>query len=113
MQNFHNLGKTRVLQFSPWGIYARNGHRLLCADGKIRAAELAETADTFFSVPASVRVNGRRVSGYMTTETVDGLSIGAPDVYVFRSHDCHRDTLQAWPSRQDLLSHAALVLSAL
>ena len=41
--------KTSLSQTYPWGFFRRIGHRLLCADGVIRAAELAQCADTFFS----------------------------------------------------------------
>jgi hypothetical protein len=65
----------------------RNGARLLCADGVIRAAELAETADTFFSVPASVRVNGKRVSGFMGTSGKDNLDSATElRTYTFHQH---------------------------
>jgi len=97
-KNTHGL--TFVTQSRPWGLYLKNGHRLLCSDGKIRAAELAETADTFFSVPARVRVNGKSVSGYMTVQTRDGSSVETgnnPNAYVFRHHTCHSDALPSWP----------------
>ncbi len=60
---------TYVVQTVPWGLYV--AARMLCQDGKIRAAHhVAETADTFFSVPASVKVTyqGQRytVAGYLT-----------------------------------------------
>lgn len=62
---------TSVVQSAPWGWYVKA--RLMCPDGKVRSTNrLSITADTFFSVPASipVRVNGKNisVSGYMTTE---------------------------------------------
>lgn len=61
----------------PWGLNV--AARALCPDGVVRAVKrIAETADTFFSVPASVEVrrNGKRftVAGYVTTETVEGWS---------------------------------------
>lgn len=87
------LGKTYVSQSSPWGLYTRNGHRLLCGDGVIRAAELAQTADSFFSVPASIRIKGKTVSGYMTGEENEK----GESVYAFRSHDCHYDKVAKWP----------------
>lgn len=97
--NRHSLGKTYVSQSAPWGLYSRSGHRLLCSDGVIRAASLASTADTFFSVPASVRVNGKTVSGYVTTEGAKGASTGTPVAYVFRHHTAHADKLPSWPER--------------
>jgi len=90
------LGLTHVTQSCPWGLYSRHGHRLLCSDGQVRAATLASTPDTFFSVPASVRVKGKTVSGYMTVEEAGGGKLRA---YVFRHHTAHRDKLPAWPDR--------------
>ena len=88
-------GKTSVTVTHPWGLYRPYGHRLLCSDGVIRAARLSATADTFFSVPASLRVNGKHVSGYMT---VDEGPDGATRAYTFRHHDKHADKLPAWPA---------------
>jgi hypothetical protein len=87
--------KTFFSQTYPWGFFRRTGHRLLCADGVIRAAELAQTADTFFSIPASIRIRGKRVSGYATTDEVDGVR-----VHTFRAHDRHKleHPALAWPA---------------
>ena len=90
----HAFGKTHLSRSYPWGLHPRNGHRLLCADGVIRSAELAQTADTFFSIPASVRINGKRVSGYASTEQD---SRWEKSVYVFRHHDGQEAFLPAWP----------------
>lgn len=57
----------------PWGVYV--GGAVLCSDGKVRKlARIAQTADTFFSVPASVQVQGKTVAGYVTVETLAGFS---------------------------------------
>ena len=56
----------------------------MCADGKVRAAELAECPDTFFSIPASVRIKGKRITGYATTDERDGQR-----VYTFQPHTVH------------------------
>lgn len=100
-------GKTYITRTYPWGIHPRNGHRLLCADGKIRAATLAPTADTFFSIPASVRVNGRHVSGYATC---DESSTGEK-VWTFCRHDSHADKLPSFlgksQAEKDDIIHAA------
>jgi len=90
----HSLGSTHLSRSYPWGLHPRNGHRLLCADGVVRSAELAQTADTFFSIPASVRINGKRVSGYASTEKD---SLWTKEVYVFRHHDGQDAFLPAWP----------------
>ena len=60
------------------GGFHRNGHRVMCGDGKIRAAELAPHPDTFFSVPAWVRVRGRRISGYVTSDEWTGETVFRP-----------------------------------
>ena len=86
---------TFTKQSFPWGLYQRNGHHLLCSDGKVRAAELAQTADTFFSVPAKVRVGGKWVSGYYTGEENEA----GQRVHAFRHHTIHSDKLPDWPSR--------------
>lgn len=62
----------------PWGIYVSG--RAMCSDGKVRALKrISDTADTFFSVPAAVAVNGKTVSGYVTLETAAGFSTETPD----------------------------------
>jgi hypothetical protein len=66
---FFNSRRTGLTTSQPWGLFHRTGSRVLCSDGKIRAlAYLAQTADTFFSVPAAVRIAGKYVTGYVATE---------------------------------------------
>lgn len=86
--------QTNVSQTYPWGLYARIGHRVLCSDGKIRSARLAPTPDTFFSIPASVCVRGKWVSGYVTSGEVNGER-----VYSFRAVKCgkNHNCLPEWP----------------
>ena len=55
---------TCVVTRMPWGCFVRG--KAICPDGKARAVRLAITADTFFSIPASVVVGGKRVSGFVT-----------------------------------------------
>lgn len=86
---------TYVRQSYPWGLYTRNGHRALCSDGVIRAVEMSETADTFFSVPARARISGKWVSGYVTTEEREN---DGARVYCFRQHDGHGSALPDWPA---------------
>lgn len=58
----------------PFGLYV--GGAAMCSDGKVRKlARISQTADTFFSIPAAVRVKGRYVSGYVYVETEDGWSV--------------------------------------
>lgn len=62
----------------PWSTYL--GGRAMCSDGKVRAIHhIADTADTFFSVPGAVKVNGKTVSGYFTVECVSGSSVVTDD----------------------------------
>jgi hypothetical protein len=62
-----------IVRSYPWGLNVSG--TALCADGKVRKlARIAETADTFYSTPASVRVRGRFVAGYVTVETRAGMS---------------------------------------
>lgn len=69
---------TYLLNTMPWGIYV--GGAALCADGKVRRLKrIAQTADTAFSVPASVTVKGKTVSGFVTTETLTGSSVPTMD----------------------------------
>ena len=100
--------KTYTRQTYPWGLYARNGHRALCSDGQIRAVEMSQTADTFFSIPARCRIAGKWVSGYVTTAESDGARI-----YTFRHHTNQTPPapLPKWP---DIYTpeHAALLALA-
>lgn len=78
MQTRNYARGTCLVQSYPWGFY--HGGKAYCTDGKVRAIKrIASTADTFFSVPASVTVKGRTVAGYITVTTVDGSSIETPD----------------------------------
>jgi hypothetical protein len=59
--------RTYLDQSFPWGLY--RGGAALCPDGKVRKLKrIATTADTFFSIPASVTVRGRTVAGYVTVK---------------------------------------------
>lgn len=69
---------TRLVTGGAWVTYV--GGRALCADGNVRAlARIAPAADTFFSVPASVQVRGRTVSGFVMVETLSGSSVATVD----------------------------------
>ena len=71
--------KTKINYRAEYGLILRNGNRLLCADGIVRAAELAPVADTWFSIPAAIRVKGVRVKGY-ATKNDDGEAVFRPFV---------------------------------
>jgi len=105
----NTLGKTHVSRSYPWGLHPRNGHRLLCSDGIIRAAEMSETADTYFSVPASIRINGKRISGYATCERD---SKWKHEVWAFRHHTNQEAPLPKWPSSHEP-EHEILISKAI
>lgn len=57
--------------------------------GEIRRAFIVAEADTWFSVPARVSLGGRKIAGYVSSETVNGLSTATDDdpaIYVFRPY---------------------------
>lgn len=92
------FGKTYVSVTSPWGLNRPYGHRLLCGDGVIRAAWIAQCPDTFFSTPARIRYKGRSVTGYMTSAGKDDLSTGDAAALVFHPHTGQPDSdALAWP----------------
>lgn len=69
----HYAHGTYTDQTPTWGIYT--GARAMCSDGVGRVVSwIADTADTFFSVPASVKVGGKTVSGFITVESAEGFT---------------------------------------
>lgn len=69
---------TYTVQSYPWGYY--RGGAALCPDGKVRKLKrISTTADTFFSVPASVTVKGKTVSGYIGFTSVNGYDTTTAD----------------------------------
>jgi hypothetical protein len=90
-----------------WDLYAAGA--TLCADGKVRApARIAATADTFFSIPAAVKVRGKTVSGYVSLrDDIDSPRAngtardpGATVVFTPNSHGKNAGMLPAWQPRQ-------------
>ena len=55
----------------PDGAPRRHG-RAMCEDGKVRAIR-AGIADTWFSIPARVKVHGKTVTGFVTAHDVTGI----------------------------------------
>jgi len=54
-----------MIHYGPWQVPIAVKHAL-CEDGRRRRARITAQADTFFSIPASVNVSGRTVSGFIT-----------------------------------------------
>lgn len=63
--------------------------RALCSDGKVRALiRIDRYADTYFSVPATVQVRGKKVRGYATVEPQYGRTyMGGDWVVKFVRYD--------------------------
>jgi hypothetical protein len=62
-RNYSN-GTSLIVQM-PWSVFV--GGHVMCSDGKVRKiSRISQTADTFFSIPASVKVKGKTVAGYVT-----------------------------------------------
>lgn len=77
-----NYHQGTYLETTVWSTYV--GGRVLCTDGKVRKlARISQYADTFFSVPAAVKVKGKTVSGYVTFETDENDE----DTVVFRAYN--------------------------
>lgn len=89
--------------------FSRRGSRALCSDGKIRSLSyLAQQADTFFSVPAAVKVGRRYVRGYVCTEE----AASGQRAIAFRHLFGQDDILPKWPDKftaehDELLKEAA------
>lgn len=78
MKREYALGTYLGMDDLPFSGYI-NG-RAICSDGRVRNLKrIAFTADTFFSVPASVTVKGKTVAGYVSVETCEGFSTHTDD----------------------------------
>lgn len=95
MKTFFNNRRTGLVTSQPWGLFRRAGSRVLCSDGRIRAlAYLAQTPDSFFSTPAAIRVRGKYITGYVTTDQTSPESTGyrvRRVAHTFRQHDGQAD----------------------
>jgi hypothetical protein len=69
-----------VMYPGPFSVGPRLIRGVLCEDGKQRTAQCSNRgADTFFSIPARIKVKGKTVSGYVTRETLQGFSTETPN----------------------------------
>jgi hypothetical protein len=80
--------QTWVEQVGPWSLYTRA--RAICEDGKPRIVRLAQTADSFFSVPARLSYQGKTVSGFITWKSADGLSTNPEQWVAFVATGKHK-----------------------
>lgn len=68
------------------GLYPGARITAMIPSGDLRRVEITADADTFFSIPARASIGGRKVAGFVSSETVDGWSNeteGDPSVYKF------------------------------
>ncbi len=56
--------KGKILYRGMWQIPYK-AINVLCSDGKRRNAKITQQPDTFFSIPASVQVRGKTVTGFL------------------------------------------------
>ena len=63
MRGRSEMGDTWIEDEMPYD--GRRRGRVRCADGKLRVVRLAQTADTFFTIPAN---DGRGSRGYVMVE---------------------------------------------
>jgi len=56
--------------------------RCPCSDGKTRTARITGQPDTAFSIPGSVKVNGKTVTGFVTT--APGYIEGVKEGFIFQ-----------------------------
>lgn len=78
IQDRHYAKETFLRISYPWGLFQSGAAE--CPDGIVRRLKrIAQTADTFFSIPASVVAHGKTIAGYVTVETVSGLSTATID----------------------------------
>jgi len=60
-------GSESILSSGPWmQLIAIRG--AICSDGKPRYAKITGQADTYFSCPARVKVNGKSVTGFISCD---------------------------------------------
>lgn len=64
---------TSLTRSGMWGVFT--SAKVLCSDGIVRKVKrISMTEDTMFSVPCAVTVDGRTVTGFLSLETLSGLS---------------------------------------
>jgi hypothetical protein len=73
-------GSVSVLSPGPWAQLLAVKH-CPCSDGVARRARVTGQPDTFFSIPASVQVKGKTVSGFLTNSPT--YIKGVKEGYIF------------------------------
>jgi len=67
-------GNTCLNRSEPNEVNTRTGHRLLCADGKVREAEIIKYQKESFRPLAVIKMDGMKIQGYADT---------TEDAYIF------------------------------
>lgn len=81
-------GKTWVEHYGPWGLPLKAA--VLCADGVIRVTSgIHHSPSTLWTLPASLQVKGKTVSGEITWPD------GDHDEYRFFAHGKNRDMIKS------------------
>lgn len=66
--------KTWLRMSYPLGLYIKAA--ALCPDGKVRKTKwISSTADTFFSIPCSIKFRGKSVSGYISVDEIESSKV--------------------------------------
>jgi hypothetical protein len=97
------MATTTILRRGPWQI-AYRATNVLCADGARRSARLTSEPDTYSSIPGSVQIRGRTVSGSVwSRETDDGMEL----LFTPASDGANADALPTWTRQQLFPNHPA------
>ena len=64
-------GAAQILHQGVWQLPYK-ATNVLCVDGVRRTCRTASEADTFFSLPASVQVKGKTITGFIMSKEIDG-----------------------------------------
>jgi hypothetical protein len=81
----HAAGETFLAFYGPWHLPCRA--RLRCPDGKLRMTQrVASEPDTFWTIPCAVKVRGKMVTGYLSTNTDTGEYEFHPSLYRKNGH---------------------------
>lgn len=76
---------------SPWGEQRGTQYRALCADGIVRTATATAEADTFYTVPARVKVRGITVTGHVFARPGYEVEDNGGPVYAFSAYSYRKN----------------------
>lgn len=83
-RHYSDSGQTWLCYYGMWQIPYHAA--LLCPDGVIRHTHrIAAEPDTFFSIPCAVKVRGKTVTGFLTTNNAGEYTFH-PSLYLKNGH---------------------------